>query len=170
MKKIFLSAAVIAALCSIVFAQDKKGDPVLDNYKLTGAPLPEMRLIDTARKEYTEKSFDSKHNLFLFMFNPTCGHCINMAKLMGDNHKTFEKNNIVFMAGPQMMSYLNSFYQATKIGEHPEFVVGVDSAFAIEKIYNYHMLPQLNIYDKNRKLIKIFQGDIPLDSLKRYAK
>jgi hypothetical protein len=170
MKKIFLSAAVVAALCSIVFAQDKKGDPVLDNYKLVGAPLPEMRLFDTARKEYTEKSFDSNHNLFLFMFNPTCGHCINMAKLVGENYKVFKKNDIVFMAGPQMLSYLNSFYQATKIGNYPEIVVGVDSAFAVEKIYNYHTLPQLNIYNKERKLIKTFQGDIPLDSLKKYAK
>ena len=82
---------------------------------------------------------------------------------------TFKKNDVVFMAGPQMMSYLNSFYQATKIGNHPEIKVGVDSAFVIEKIYNYHTLPQLNIYNKQRKLIKTFQGDIPLDSLKAYA-
>lgn len=168
MKKIFLSAAVIVALCSIVFAQAKK-DPVLDDYKLVGAPLPTMRMVDSFHKEYNEKSFDSKHNLFLFMFNPTCGHCISMAKLIGDNAKLFSENHIVFMAGPQMMPYLSSFYQATKIGNHPEIKVGIDSAYAIEKIYTYHTLPQLNIYSKERKLIKTFQGDIPLDTLKAYA-
>lgn len=168
MKKIFLSAAVIVALCSIVFAQEKT-DPVLDDYKIAGSPLPAMRMVDSTRKVYNERSFDSKHNLFLFLFNPTCGHCINMAKLIGENAKEFKKNEIVFMAGPQMMSYLGSFYQATKIGNHPEIKVGIDSAYVIEKIYTYQSLPQLNIYDKGRKLIKTFQGDIPLDTLKAYA-
>lgn len=179
MKKIFLSAVIATTIFSVATAQQKKEatptlssqtekDPVLDEYKTMGAGLPNLKIVDTLKNVYTEKDFEGKHNFFLFMFNPTCGHCIQMAKLMGDNHKAFKNIKIAFMAGPQMLPYLNSFYQATNIAKYPEIKVGVDSAYAIEKIYSYQMLPQLNIYDKDRKLIKIYYSDIPLDSLMKY--
>jgi hypothetical protein len=168
MKKIFLSACIAAIAVSIAFAQEKK-DPITSEYQRTGAALPPLRIVDSNRVVYTQKNFHNKHNFFLFMFNPTCGHCINMAKLVCANPEIFKQNKIAFMAGPQMFPYLNNFYQSTGIGEHPEITVGVDSAYTIEKIYSYKMLPQLNIYDKNNKLITIMYSDIPLDSLKKYA-
>lgn len=180
MKKIFLSAGIAIAVFSIAAAQQKtdapknipaaqqKKDPLLENYQAMGASLPTLRLVDTLNKVYTEKDFESKHNFFLFMFNPTCGHCIQMAKLVGDNKDKFKDIKIAFMAGPQMTPYLSSFYQASNIAVAPEIKVGVDSAYAIEKIYNYLSLPQLNIYDKNRKLIKVYHSDVPLDSLMKY--
>lgn len=173
MRKILLSIGIIASIFSVAFAQQKKytsNDPLLDSYKEKGAPLPALRIVvDTLKHEFTEKDFESKHNFFLFMFNPTCSHCINTAKLVEDNFDIFKNNRILFMAGPAMLPYLGSFYQSTGIEKFPAITVGVDSAFAIEKIYEYQMLPQLNIYDKNHKLITIFHGDIPLDSLKKYA-
>ena len=73
------------------------------------------------------------------------------------------------MAGPAMRSYMPSFYQASGVGKHPEIVVGLDSAGAVDRLYEYRMLPQINIYDKNRRLVKTFYGDVPLDSLKKYV-
>jgi phenylacetate-CoA ligase len=37
--------------------------------------------------------------------------------------------------------------------------MGVDSSEMINKMYMYQSLPQLNIYNKERKLIKYFTGD-----------
>jgi thiol-disulfide isomerase/thioredoxin len=179
MKKILLSSFVAIAVCSIVFAQDKKHakqatvDPSTDlkeDYQKIGSSLPTLRIVDTNNVSFTGKTFQSKHNFFLFMFNPTCGHCINMAKLIVGNYSAFKNNKIAFMASPQMTSVIGSFYQATGIGKYPEIKVGVDSAYAIEKIYNYQTLPQLNIYNNQHKLIKVFHGDITLDSLKQYLK
>lgn len=127
-----------------------------------------MRVIDTAGKEYTEMSFKDKKHFFLFLFNPTCGHCIRMAKLMGEHARTFKKSQVLFLAGPAMLPYLASFYQSSGVGDHPAIKVGVDSAGTVDRLYNYKTLPQVNIYDKDRRLVKIFYGDTPLDSLTQY--
>jgi hypothetical protein len=48
--------------------------------------------------------------------------------------------------------------------------VGADSFKVTDRLFTYQGLPQINIYNKERKLIKIFQGDIFIDSLKAYIK
>ncbi len=158
--------------CSILSwwsgAQDV--DPVLQRYRVAGAPLPELKIIDTAGRIFTEKELLNGHPLFLVLFNPTCGHCIDMAKMINDSIHCFPGNNIAFLAGAQMTSYLKHFYQATGLGIHTQTTVGVDSAQVLERLYEYKELPQINVYDDSGRLAHTFYGAVPLDSLKRYVK
>lgn len=148
----------------------QKAGEVKLSYREEGSILPPMRVIDTLKNEYTDKDFrDNGHHLFMFLFNPTCGHCIDMAKMMGDNSEYFKNNKVLFLAGSQMMPYLKSFYEATGLGKYPQIKVGIDSAKTVDNLYYYKSLPQINIYDKNSRLVKIFYGDTPLDSLKKYV-
>ncbi|WP_118972550.1 TlpA family protein disulfide reductase [Taibaiella koreensis] len=164
MKKIFFAAAVL--MTTGFFARGQEANA---QYRSKGAALPALKVIDTTGKIYTGEAFKGNNHFFVFLFNPTCGHCIEMAKLMGKNITTFKKNDVLFMAGAAMGPYMGSFYQASGIGSHPEIKVGVDSAGAVDKLYSYSTLPQINIYDKDRKLVKTFNGDTPLDSLKKYV-
>ena len=168
MKKIFLTVTVFILSLAALKAQNNA--EVKLSYREEGSILPPMRVIDTLLHEYTDKDFSSNgHHLFIFLFNPTCGHCIDMGKLMGDNRTAFSKEKVLFLAGAQMMPYLKSFYEATNLGQAPEMKVGIDSAKTVDNLYYYRTLPQINIYDKNNRLVKIFYGDTPLDSLKKYA-
>jgi len=176
MKKILAGAGLLCASAFVIQAQQQKAQPVPQqtgeakvSYREEGSVLPPLRVIDGKMNEYTEKSFRNDHHFFMFLFNPTCGHCIDMAKLMGAHADEFKKNHVLFLAGPAMMPYLGHFFQASGIDKHPEIKVGIDSASAVDRLYNYRMLPQVNIYDKDRKLVKIFYGDVPLDSLKKYV-
>lgn len=164
MKKILSAALLLLSFA----AQAQQKEEVTMSYREITSILPPMRVIDTLNHEYTEKDFSNKNHFFMFLFNPTCGHCIQMGKLVGDHIKEFKKNKVLFLAGPAMMPYLGNFYQTSNLGKHPEVTVGIDSASTVDRLYNYKMLPQINIYDKNRKLVKIFYGDTPLDSLKKY--
>lgn len=178
MKKIFSAAALVCLAGVMVYAQQKQQpgpqdtkqqpEPTKVSYRDVGAVLPALRIVDTTGKAYTAGDFSDQHHFFMVMFNPTCGHCIQMGKLMGDHIDEFGKNQIVFMAGPAMLPYMASFYQASGLGKHTGIKVGVDSAGVVEKVYNYQTLPQINIYDKDRKLVKIFYGDTPIDSLRKY--
>lgn len=168
MKKICLLALGLIVSGATLRAQTTDAPKVIE-YREIGAPLPELRVIDTKNKEYTAESFKNNNHFFLFMFNPTCGHCIDMAKLVSTNLSVFSQNHILFLAGAQMMSYLDFFYKETELEKYPAIKVGVDSAKAVDKMYSYNTLPQINIYDKDRKLVKIFYGDTPLDSLKKYV-
>ncbi|WP_157977027.1 hypothetical protein [Taibaiella helva] len=163
MKKIFFAAVLL--LTTGAFAQEQDAQSA---YRNVGSAIPALKIVDTTGKIYTDETFRNNNHFFMFLFNPTCGHCIEMAKLVGKNISLFKKNAVLFMAGPAMLPYMGSFYQASGIGHHPEIKVGVDSAGAVDKLYTYSTLPQINIYDKDRKLVKIFHGDTPLDSLKKY--
>lgn len=179
MKKILLSAGLLLSAVLLVQAQQKKKDAKAARksdavvmpeipFRDLGGGLPPLRVVDTGGKSYTAADLRKGNHLFLVMFNPTCGHCQQMAKLMGQHAELFSKSDVLFMAGPAVMDYMNSFYQASSIGLHPEMRVGVDSASAVDQLYNYKMLPQINVYNKERKLVKVFYGDVPLDSLKMF--
>lgn len=139
------------------------------NYKELGSPLPEdFMVIMKDGKVKTKKHFDNKANLFVMMFNPTCEHCQEETDLFKRNIFLFKKTEILLVAAPVMKDYMEFFENVVKIQEYPSIQVGIDSCKFIDRAFTYQSLPQLNIYDKDRKLIKVFCGDTPLDSLKKY--
>lgn len=170
MKKLLLVLLLVTSSFPLLIAQNKVPEARTGKYIDIGASLPRIRAVDGKLKVYTAADFKNNHNFFLMMFNPTCGHCINMTKMIGNNIQDFKNNHILLLANSQMLPYFPEFEKQTDVYKHPEIVVAVDSSNFIDVAYSYHVLPQINIYDKNRILIKTFTGDTPLDSLRVYAK
>jgi thiol-disulfide isomerase/thioredoxin len=169
MKKIFLLSSAILLIAAGINAQNKDEQNAASIYKEIGAPLPPLHIVCKDNKIITEKDLKDNKHLFLIMFNPTCGHCINMTDSITSNIKDFKHNKIVFMAALPAADFLESFYTQTHILDYPQLQVGYDSASAVDKLFDYKTLPQINIYDKDRKLVKTYNADIPLDSLKQYV-
>jgi hypothetical protein len=152
------------------------------NYWDPGSPMPDMRLVvldikDTTKKVnglpgvdkiVTNKDVDNKANLILMMFNPSCSHCEEQTELLEKNIATFNKSKLVLMAAPTMITYLPDFLKSYNLDQYPSIIIGVDSGGFINKAFSYHMLPQINIYDADRKLIKSFTGGTSMDTLKHY--
>lgn len=138
------------------------------NYQEIGAPLPEIKFFSKEGKYLTQKDLESEGNLLIMLFNPTCDHCEDQTILFRDNIFLFKKTKIVLVAGSMMKEHLEYFSNNTKISSYPSIQLSVDSCNYIEKVFQYKTLPQLNFYDKNRKLTRIFSGSTPLDSLKQY--
>lgn len=173
---------ITCLLCAvtITFGQKKKGkkrkkknktEMVADstiNYKVIGAPMPPIRLVTQDGKEYTSKKLKNNANLLVMLFNPTCEHCQEETFTFEKNIHLFKKSHIVLMAADNMMSYMDFFKNVTKFPQYPTLKVGVDSSGFITNTFMYQTLPQINIYDTDRKLIRIFNGDTPIDSLKKY--
>lgn len=146
-------------------AADKPG--AID-YRTLSAPLPAMQVFTPKGTFITNESVRNDANLFVMLFNPTCEHCEDETELLKKNIALFKASKLVMIAGNQMMPLLKDFIHNHKIDQYPTIQIGVDSAKLIEKIYNYNALPQINVYDHNRKLIKVMAGDTPIDSLKQY--
>jgi thiol-disulfide isomerase/thioredoxin len=147
-------------------------DTVKIDYKVIGASMPPIKMtvyLGAQGKEIlTEKDVANDANLFVMMYNPTCGHCQEETQLLEKNIFLFKKSHIVLMAAPAMDTYMDFFENTTKVSQYPSIKVGLDNAGFIDKTFNYTGLPQINIYDKNRKLLKMFNSDTPLDSLKPF--
>jgi len=168
------------------------------DYKELGAPMPRLKVLlykDTATKKdtgtaatrhmskkkkreaeaeknevsyLTNEDVDNGANLIVMMFNPTCSHCQDETAMLKKNMSLFNKTQIVLMANPGMMQYLPDFVNLLHVLDYPIMHVGIDSSGFINNAFGYHLLPQINIYDKNRKLLKTYNGEVAIDSLKSY--
>lgn len=178
-RKLLIIAFVCCSL--LAFAQKQKAsntqaaqntssktDTAKVDYKSVGAPMPPLRVVTMKGKSVTDKDLKNNANLFVMLFNPTCEHCEEQTETFKEHIDLFKKTKLVLMAGSMMMPYLEFFENAHKVSEYPKMVVGVDSSGFIDKTFLYNNLPQINIYDKDRKLVRVFTGDVPMDSLKQY--
>lgn len=138
------------------------------DHHVLGSPLPVIRFVDSNGVEYNNDSLAGEGNLFVMMFNPTCEHCESMTVNMGLHEKEFGDAKVFLAAAPAMGPYLSYFYNNTKVGEHPKFKVVLDSCDFIQKTFTYTSLPQINIYNSKRVLIKILTGTETMDELRPY--
>jgi thiol-disulfide isomerase/thioredoxin len=151
------------------------------DYHQVGSPMPTLRLIGVdslpvplskhapmhqSKASKDPASFDG--NLIVMIFNPTCGHCEEQADRFVKSKEQFKKSKVLLIANPVMMSYLPDFIKNHHINDNPFINVGVDSAGFIDKVFLYSQLPQINVYDRDRKLLKLYTGDVAMDSLAKY--
>lgn len=138
------------------------------DYKQMNAPLPQFGVINYQNKDITQDLFNGS-NLFVMVFNPTCDHCEDETLLLEKNIELFKNSKILMVAAPIMVSMLEYVEANVKFSKYPTFTVAVDSAKVLDKIFNYKGLPQINIYSgKDKRLLKTFNSDTPIDSLKEY--
>jgi hypothetical protein len=175
-RKLLIVACLLAGSFS-VFAQKTKSNAAKNalvaggeqkNYKEIGSDLPSLRVYRSDGVFLTNETLKNDAPLIIMLFNPTCEHCEDETMLLRDNIALFKKTNLVLIAAAGMEPYLSYFFNNTKIADVPKIQVGTDSSGYIEKTFRYNSLPQINIYDKNRKLVEVFTGDTPLDALKPY--
>jgi thiol-disulfide isomerase/thioredoxin len=138
------------------------------DYKSVGSPMPPLRVVAPSGQVFTDSSLKNEANLFVMMFNPTCEHCEDMTRALEKDIALFKSSALVLMATPNMGPYLEYFDKNTKYSQYPTIKVGLDSSKFIDHTFTYQSLPQINVYDKDRKLIKSFSGINTIDSLKPY--
>jgi thiol-disulfide isomerase/thioredoxin len=164
----------------LLFAQPKTAGGTKEDYSKPGSAMPPF-IITTqdavqqadANTQYvthllTDKDVKNDGNLFVMLFNPTCEHCEDQTTMLEKNMAMFKKTNIVLVCAKSDKRYLNNFLLLTHIRDYPRINVGMDSTDYGLKTFLYSQMPQMNIYDHNRKLLKIFSGTVPIDSLKMY--
>lgn len=170
---------IVFACCSfLAFAQKQKvagktgnavvKDTVKTDYKMLGAPLPDLKVLQVNGKLLTSHDLDNDASLMIMIFNPLCEHCEDVTEELKQNIALFKKTKLVLMTAPESFANLDYFEAVHKVSEYPTMIVGIDSSDFLHKTFIYQSLPQINIYDRNRKLERIFTGDVPVDSLKRY--
>lgn len=152
-----------------LFAQDSQGiNPAYVKYQEVGGPLPKLSIKTTQSKVLANGDLETGDHLFLVIFNPTCGTCIKMAKKMVCHGNLFKGAKVVFMAQPGHEADYPEFKEETFFADHPEFIMGTDRIGTINKLANYGMMPMIEIYDRNHKLVKTFNGNISLSAFKPY--
>lgn len=177
-RKAILAVLLLCSVAAWAGKRDKKSGPkamvtagtqaAAIDYKQIGAPLPPIRVVTAKGEQITDQVLKNDANLFVMMFNPTCEHCEDMTRALEKNIGLFKNSNIVLMAAPAMGPYLEYFDKNTNYTQFPSIKVGLDSSNFIQNTFVYESLPQINVYDKDRKLIQIFSGISTIDKIRDY--
>ena len=131
--------------------------------------MPALKVVTLDGKVITNSKLTSQANLLVMLFNPLCDHCQNETELLEKNIHLFKQSRLIMLAAPNMREQLAGFENSTHITNYAGKIwIGLDNNSTIDRLFIYNSFPQINVYNKKRKLIKIFSGDVPIDSLKRY--
>ena len=72
------------------------------------------------------------------------------------------------LASSGLQIQLSDFMTMLKVNNYPGITAGIDSAGVIDKLFIKQALPQINIYNADRKLLRIYSGEASIDSLRQY--
>jgi len=138
------------------------------DYRVVGAPMPKIYFIRKDGGKITNSDISKKRKTIIMIYNPLCEHCEDETVLIGQNIQKFDNTDFILLAAPNMTGQYSYFENTVHVSKYPQLVQAADSSGFIEKVYTYESLPQINIYDKHHKLMKIFTGDVAIDSVTAY--
>jgi hypothetical protein len=161
------------------------------DYTLPGASMPFLQFMcykDTSSSEIASaKKHSKKHapargtytlmagnelnndgNLLVMIFSPECSHCKAVSSMLQQHIDLFKNAELLLITTGIMKEYIPEFVSTQKLKKYPSILVGVDSSGFVPNTFLYQPLPQINIYNKERKLIKTFTREVPIDSLRKY--
>ncbi|MBK6633707.1 MAG: hypothetical protein IPG38_04765 [Chitinophagaceae bacterium] len=72
------------------------------------------------------------------------------------------------MASPLEHLILKKFYEAYKIADHPNIILGRDPTYFFGTFYKIHSLPSLFLYDKKGNFVKAFDGHVPVQRIAEF--
>jgi hypothetical protein len=84
-----------------------------NNYKELGAELPPLRYYRRDGVVITDKDLKPDAATVIMLFNPTCEHCEDQARLLQQHLADFRDANLMLMAADKMGPYLSYFVNTT---------------------------------------------------------
>jgi hypothetical protein len=175
-----------------VYAQEVIPEP---DYTQIGSPMPRlsyMEWIDTSMTGNVAKAGKRKKNatvmptvgyykltdavdyagwqhIAVMIFSPECKHCNKVVSMMEDRIQSLSQTKVILLTTAKMRELIPYFAASHTHAKPPRVHVGYDSSLFVPKTFLYQPLPQVNVYDRNRKLIKSFVSDVVADSLHAWA-
>lgn len=135
-----------------------------------GALRPNLTWLSTDEKIYADSNLRKQTPLILVLFNPSCGHCMEVAVSMKMRIQELAGVDIVFLTGGNLLAELPSFIQQTRFSGMPNVYVGTDYTDISKQLFEYNGIPQIMVYNKDRILLKTYYKQIDLDEIIRLVR
>lgn len=159
MKNIVLFCLLMLSLRSLA-----QVDTTLPPYKRFPSLPPIQLLLGDSTTKYTKNDIPKNKPVLLMLFSPDCSHCQQTAEEMVQRKDELKGINIV-MATLHSIHEMNAFVEKYRLKELPNVTVGRDIYFIMPGFYVVRNFPYLAFYNKKGKLIKGFEGAMPLSRI-----
>lgn len=132
-----------------------------------GAKMPMLTWLSADEKIYADSNLRKQTPVILVLFNPSCGHCMEVAVSMKARIQELHGVDIVFLTGGNLLAELPSFLQQTRISGLSNVYVGTDYADISKQLFEYNGIPQIMVYNKDHILLKTYYKQLELDDVIR---
>lgn len=158
---------IVVCLFSVagVFAQDVKDtakaatDTLRPFQKSPKLPAFNIRMMDSVTIFNTYNIPKGKKTLIVF-FSPDCKHCQRQVKELTKGMDSISDIQLYMITPVHSMTELREFYAKYHLGDYENIkLVGRDYEFFFGGFYGTRVVPDMVLYDEQKKLIKLFEGN-----------
>ena len=174
MKKLILITICICTTLHIAQAQNsdsisakKLASPVDSAPYLKFPELPAFNIlsIDSVTLFNTYNIPKGKPVALLF-FDPDCKHCKANIQELTKKMDSLRNVDFYLFSARHDLSMIRTFVETHKLASYPNIkIVGMDKEFFFFSYYKVKFVPDLALYDSNKKLIKLLQGEFTVKEL-----
>ncbi len=102
----------------------------------------------------------------LVMFSPDCSHCKRLTDKITVGMDSLANLDFYFITPYSKMEEIQKFYKLHKLEAYKNVkLVGRDTEFFSARFYQLHMFPAIAVYDEQKKLIDMVEGEAPVNYL-----
>lgn len=162
MKTILLAVFILFNLSGLAQndTMPKKLPPFM---QLPEVPSYKILLMDSSTFAY---KYQLKKNrpVVVIWFNPDCEHCQQETKWITDSMKLLKNIQFIF-ASYSKFEELKKFYNEYGLSKFENIIYGRDVQYQLPRFYELKYTPYVAAYDKDWKLIRVFEGGTTVEKL-----
>ena len=102
----------------------------------------------------------------LVFFDPDCKHCKATIKSFTEHMDSMANIQFYLFSARHDLDAIKGFYNKFHLEKYPNIkVVGMDTEFFFFSYYKVKFVPDIALYDREKKLIKLFEGAATVNEL-----
>lgn len=109
--------------------------------------------------------FDSRKPTFIIYFHPECEHCQYEASEIGKQSEQFAKANMILITPDDSTKRVEAFAAKYHLWEVDNLVVLLDRNHQFLKSFGTAVFPSVFIYEADKKLLKIYKGEVKMEAI-----
>jgi len=133
-----------------------------------GAVLPAFQVVTVDQQSLFDTELPANQPLLLMLFNPGCGHCVDMGKVIRDSIQKLKGATVIFVTASNQLGELPVYAKETGLAGMPNVIISADNTNVNKFLFEYNGMPQMMVYGKDRVLRKTFYKYASMDSLRYY--
>lgn len=153
-----------------IYESARSADPNAKPFARTGTELPAFQVVTVDEKAVFDTDLPKGKPVLLLLFNPGCGHCVDVGKALRDSMGKLKNVTLLFVTAQNQIAELPRYVQETGLGGFPNVIIAADNTNLQKYLFEYNGMPQIMVYGKDRVLQKTFYKYASTDSLLHYLK
>lgn len=109
--------------------------------------------------------FDAQKPTVIIYFHPECEHCQYEASEIGKQAEQFEKANMILITPDDSTKRIEAFATKYHLWEVDNLTILLDRNMQFKNQFGTSIFPSVFIYGSDKKLLKIYKGEIKIDAI-----